>query len=348
MRRSTYRNFALAVIFVSLGTFGVLAQSSDQNFPTPVTSSEIIGSIKARNIGDGRLTRYFYAFDGGQGDIFINVVTKNFVGDIDIFTLEALKPLTKMVIYPDSQPTETGRLIYLRRGERLLLRIEARTPNDDPATFRIKFGGSFIALAGETGNDAPTIKSTESEPDSGVRVNSVGTIIEVLPKAKLAKEASVEKATVITTGDKVQVEIPAPLGKADSGGERKKPSVIVTEAPEVRTVFGARREAPKNDERISEKKPEQRTTSNPKAIPPKKPTSRAAKATKTADAPVEKIADPLAGIHLIIQLKTGDVIQRPMSEVARFSVDKGVLTVIGKDGKTARYSILDVVKVTIE
>ncbi len=37
-----------------------------------------------------------------------------------------------------------------------------------------------------------------------------------------------------------------------------------------------------------------------------------------------------------------------MSEVLRVGVDKGVLTLITKDGKIARYSILDVAKMTIE
>ena len=36
-----------------------------------------------------------------------------------------------------------------------------------------------------------------------------------------------------------------------------------------------------------------------------------------------------------------------MSEVSKFSVDKGVLTVIAKDGSIG-YSMLDVAKVTIE
>jgi hypothetical protein len=46
--------------------------------------------------------------------------------------------------------------------------------------------------------------------------------------------------------------------------------------------------------------------------------------------------------------KDGTTIERPMSEVLRFTVDKGVLTVISKDGRIGRYSILDVAKVTIQ
>src|SRR6187549_3030880 len=78
------------------------AQSSDQNFPTPLTTNEVSGTIKARDMGDARLTTYFFAFDGGQGDMFINVVTQNFSGDIDVFTADAMLPLAKMVMYADA------------------------------------------------------------------------------------------------------------------------------------------------------------------------------------------------------------------------------------------------------
>ncbi len=37
-----------------------------------------------------------------------------------------------------------------------------------------------------------------------------------------------------------------------------------------------------------------------------------------------------------------------MSEVLKVGVDKGVLTIISKDGAIGRYSILDVAKMTIE
>src|SRR5436190_4724984 len=168
---------------VSLFTFAAAAQSTDQNFPTPLTTNEIDGTVKARDMGDPRATTYFYAFDGGQGDLFINVVAKNFTGDIDIFTVDGMTPLTKMVVYADADPSETGRLVYLRKPEQLLLRIQGRTPNDDPATFRIKFGGSVIALAPQKQAAEPTVAGTD--PNSpGVKVNSAGRIVAVVPKPK--------------------------------------------------------------------------------------------------------------------------------------------------------------------
>ena len=116
-RVSGFGFFAAAAILL-LGSISSIAQSSDQNFPTPLTTNEVDGVIKARVIGDPRATTYFYAFDGGQGDIFINVVTKNFSGDIDIFSAQAMTPLAKMVIYPESGASETGRLTRCGRIRR--------------------------------------------------------------------------------------------------------------------------------------------------------------------------------------------------------------------------------------
>jgi hypothetical protein len=322
--------------------FSVVAQSSDQNFPTPITSSELSGTIKARDIGDSRLTTYFFTFDGAQGDIFINVVTKNLSGDIDIFSADGLRPLTKMVVYADGDVSETGRLIYLRKPERLLLRIEGRPPGDDPATFRIKFGGSFIALRA-TEELKPV--TTAKKDVTGIRVNSVGTIIETKPKQVPAKNPLPEKPkiTPVAASEAKKEEV---IAKKDVDTVARKPAVVVEEFP----------------------KPEDKTEPvKTKPGPESKPvvTTRPGKpkVTPTASKPVkegvsppvsppvsieEKRPDPLANIRLVIQLKDGGIIERRLSEVVRFSVDNGILTVIAKDAKIARYSMLLVAKVTIE
>ena len=114
--------------------FCVSAHTHNQatrTYPTPVTTNEINGKIAARDIGDARLTSYFYTFDGNQGDIFINVQTSNFNGDIDVFTADSTKSFTRITVYADISQNETGRVIYLRKPEKLLLRIQGRTPNDD-------------------------------------------------------------------------------------------------------------------------------------------------------------------------------------------------------------------------
>ncbi len=128
----------------------ISAQSTNQDAPTLVTSDQIVGVIKPRRIGDNRLTRYFYVFSANQGDLFINVRAQNFDGDIDLFISENLRPLAKITIYSADTTIETSRVVYLRKSERLLLRVEGRTPNDSPAQFYIKFAGSFIVLAAPT------------------------------------------------------------------------------------------------------------------------------------------------------------------------------------------------------
>jgi hypothetical protein len=168
-------------LFFTVASF---SQSTDQNLPTAITSNQIDGEIKARDIGDSRLTTYYYIFNGNRGDIFINVVTKNLNGDIDIFSAQGLNPLTKITLFADNSESETGRVVYMRKPEKLILRIQGRSPNDDPATFQIKFAGSFEPLdsvANKNENDFPTINATNQ---GSVKVNSVGTIIEEPPKPK--------------------------------------------------------------------------------------------------------------------------------------------------------------------
>ena len=178
-----------------------------QAFPTAITSNELSGTIRARDLGDARLTTYFYVFNGKQGDVFINVVTKNLDGDIDIFTADNLKPLTKITVYSDNSDSETGRVIYLRQPQKLILRVEGKTPTDEPASFRIKFAGSFEPLAGtfaETDESKqPEVKSNEQ---GDIRVNSVGTIIEVKPKSKPTPKTTASKVETKKVDEKKESE----------------------------------------------------------------------------------------------------------------------------------------------
>jgi hypothetical protein len=336
-------SFFLSVCFSSRA----LAQSTNQTFPTPVTTNEITGVIKARDIGDARLTGYFYTFNGTQGDIFVNVVTKNFNGDIDIFAVEGLRSLTKIVIYADSSSNETGRLIYLRKPEKLLLRIEGRSPNDDPATFRIKFAGSFVAAEGGTETKAPEMPEIKAENDSGVRVNSVGTIIEVIPKPKPTPRETVAKVEPPVK----KVEEP----EVKPADEEKKPEKIrVLVSDNVSRV--KKPETPKKDVKKPVQKPvkpatkktdetgaEADTEVNTADNPPSTTKKPKVTSPKTPPAP-----NPLESVHLVILFKDGKKIERPMSEVIRFNVDKGILTVVLNDGTMLKHSILDVEKVTIE
>jgi hypothetical protein len=377
-RLTSFFRLALACALLLCCISVVTAQSTNQNYPTPITTNEITGSIKARDIGDNRVTSYYYQFDADQGDLFINILTHNFNGDIDVFTMTGLRPLTKIVVYADYGENETGRVLYFRKPEKMILRVQGRTPGDDPATFRIKFAGSFVASHLAEPTSDPELPSVTPKNDSGIRVNSVGTIVEVIPKAtptpravptvadsvaekpeptksETETEAKVETEvkTLPATEEapkKLEVAVTENIPPAETrpatrrpgrGQRRTPPKPAPAEKPTVTTPT----ETPATVAETPIEKPTV-TTETETTAPAKPPASR--RATKTTKPPETKAPDPLASIKLVIQFKDGSIVQRPMSEVLRFSVDKGILTVIAKDGSIGRYSILDVAEVTIK
>jgi hypothetical protein len=320
------------------------AQSTSQSFPTPVASSEISGTIPARDIGDSRVTTYYYTFEGSIGDVFVNVATKNFTGDVDIFADNGLRPLSKIVVYADLAENETGRVIYLRKPEKLLLRVQGRSPGDETASYRIKFAGSFVAAKESDAPAEPELPKVTAKNETGIRVNSVGTIIEVAPTGRRTETpretAAVERAaktepTVAAKETAVAEKEPETAEPAKP--EELKPTVITTETlREIKTEKPARTRSARRT--TTAKNNTLKRTATPAAAD--------APAAKAEDGPPE--ADPLANIHLVIQFKDGKSIERPMNEVFKFSVDKGVLTVVSKDGRIGKYSILEVEKVTIQ
>jgi hypothetical protein len=359
--RFFFRSAFLFVVLSSvIGVETSHAQSTNQNFPTPVTSSEISGTIKARDVGDARLTSYFYQFDADQGDLFINVVARNFTGDIDVFTVSGLRPLTKIVLYADFGENETGRVIYLRKPEKMILRVQGRTPGDDPATFRIKFAGSFVPSTQTEPAAEPELPTLTAKNESGIRVNSVGTIVEIIPKATPTPVPPASVANAVEEQAEKEKAAETSASKSDDKAEPaadapdKKLEVVVTEnIPEKKetvTPAATRRRTrgrvpakttppPKTESKSTETGTDVRTV-----LPPRSRRGQApAKTAATAKEP-----DPLEKINLVIMFKDGTSVERPMSEVLRFTVDKGVLTVISKDGRIGRYSILDVEKVTIQ
>ena len=323
----------------------IKAQSTNQNFPTAVTSNEINGTIKARDIGDARLTTYFYTFNGNQGDIFINVVTKNLDGDIDVFTAEGLRPLTKIRVYSDNPEGETGRVIYLRQPLKLILRVEGKTPTDEPASFRIKFAGSFQAVAGAPETDESKQPEVTANQDSDVRVNSVGTIIEIKPKPTPTPRIAKVEREEPKRDEKTETK---PSKSDESDEEAKKPEVVVSEnLPEKKDEAETKPEVALPETPKKSTTPRRRTT-------PRSRRNQTAETTETKPKP-EKKTEPvpvapaeLANISLIVDFKDGRKIERPMSEILKFGVDKGILTIIAKDGSMGRYSILDIVRITVE
>jgi hypothetical protein len=382
--KKTLRLCVSALVILFLLT-SAEAQSTNQSHPTAVTSNEISGAIKARDLGDARLTSYFYVFNANQGDVFINVVASNFNGNIDVFTSDGLRPLTKIVVFADTSINETGRVVYLRKPERLILRVEGRTPNDDPATFRIKFAGSFQALSENEQTDAPAEPKVASGSDSDIRVNSVGTIIHVKPKPtpqpketvaetkpiekSVANETKTEESKKVDSEDVVQqISVETNTEKSviaeTAVNDKNERNIEVGETGNKIEVVVTDNAQPteKQEENVERANPavdESNETAKTVTIKP----AESAKATKTTrnsrvsaraadrnarNAKAVELNAALENIRLIVLMKDGAKIEKPMSEILRVGVDKGVLTVIAKDGTINRYSIIDVAKMTIE
>lgn len=349
LARAVYR-YAAPFSFVMTMAAITLAQSTQREFPTPITMPEISATIRSRDIGDARLTTHWYLLETGQGDLFLNIATRNLNADFDVFTFSNLAPVTKVVVFADAGDFETGRVLYFRKPEKLLLRVQGRTPGDEPATYRLKFAGSFVASRENIRE--PELPRATVDTEAGVRVNTVGTIIPTPRKVEPTRPATDvttanEEKAARTNEPERRVEDtgetkPTAETKEDSsetGNEEPTTSKRVTTAANRRRKTGVRPAKPPAANSAPTEAPRARSTRIPAND------RRRVNEPKRAEPPK---ADPLANVKLAIMFKDGTRIDKPLPEVLRFTVDRGMLTVIGKDGTIARYSMIDVAKVTIE
>jgi len=354
------RSLSTAVIFGAVVTLAVAAgafsQSTQQEFPTPITEPDISATIKPRDIGDARLTTHWYLLEAGQGDLFVNIATRNLNADFDVFNFGSLAPVTKVVVFADAGEYETGRVLYFRKPERLLLRVQGRTPGDDAATYRLKFAGSFIASRANVRE--PEVPKATVETEGGVRVNSVGTILPTAKKVETVRPTtdearrtdepvtkSEEKAETAADTESPPANVSEPKPEPES---KEETSAAKTEEPlkTARTPKPARRrssripppESPGTDASAPE---------GPKGRADRVPPRGRARTGESKTGEPAKV-DPLANVKLVILFKDGSRIDRALPEVLRFTVDRGTLTVVNRDGTIGRYSMVDVAKVTIE
>jgi hypothetical protein len=329
LNKNATRLFYLLVVLLTTA-LSSHAQSLDQNAPAPVRSNTVVGQIAARDLGDSRMTDHYYALTGTPGDLLITVQTQNLNGDIDVFTAGTLRPLIKLTLYAESA-TPVTKSIYLRKHEDLVLRIEARSPNDDPGTYRLFFGGSFEPIVGGPDvaeNETPSPAGTETPATGGrrtKRVNSVGaTIAEPEPSPEIVAAPTPEPSP-----EAKPIESPTPVEKPAETAETPGPA----RAPRAR-------KAPPRRVGTTARTP--RTTT-------RQPTETA-RTTATTTPPVEKPkpeSEPEVGPRLVIETTDGTLINRPMSGVRRVTVENGQVVVVGKDGKIDRILLANVVRMTI-
>lgn len=321
------------------------AQSSEAGAPTPISAKDLSGSIAARDIGDSRFTRHYYAFGGNPGDVLITVQSKNLNGDVDIFTAGTLRPLLKFTLYAESSaPITKG--IYLRRHEDLILRVEARTPNDDLGTYEIRFGGTFESkaapLVAEGEKAEPAIDLSARAGKTGRRVTSAGARINEPPPPPPEEVAVVPPA-------------PTPSPKA-TPAERTEPAPRATPSRRVRGRAPARRTTqPQPDVTAVDKKvtapaevkePEKVATAEPEPARPARRTGRRGARAPVTTPPVAP--EPPSGPRLVLEMLDGTRTERFMSTIRRVTIENNQIVVTGKDGKIDRTRMNEVLRMTIE
>ena len=326
LNNNATRLFCLLAVLLPLA-LPVCAQSLDQNAPAPVRSNTVTGRISARDLGDARLTDHFYAFAGTPGDLLITITSQNLNGDVDVFTAGTLRPLLHLTLYAEVSSPVT-KSIYLRKREDLILRVEARSPNDNEGTYRLFFGGSFEPIAG-----GPDIAENETEATASTetpgarktrRVNSAGARIAE-PEPPVTETAAAP--TPEPSPEAKPIESPTPVETAESA----KP------APPARTP---RRKAP----------PRRVGTTARAAKEPTRPPAETARTTEPATPPAEQPKpepEPEAGPRLVIETNDGTLINRPMSGVRRVTVENGQGVVVGKNGKIDRFLLANVIRMAI-
>jgi hypothetical protein len=318
------------------------AQSVDVATPTPISANDLSGSIAARDIGDSRLTHHYYAFSGNPGDVLITVQSKNLNGDVDVFTAGTLRPLLKFTLYAEStSPITKG--IFLRRHEDLILRVQARSPNDDEGIYQIRFGGSFEPIAAplvaEAEKPESTIELSTGSAKKGRRVTSAGARIN--EPAPPPEEVAVVPPAPTPSPEATPAEStePAPVRATPNRRGRGRAAARRTPAPRPELT------TPNKETKPAEVKEPEKVAGEPE---PARPARRSGKrgVRTPAITPVEP--EPPTGPRLVLELLDGTRSERFMSTIRRVTIENNQIVVTGKDGKIARTRMSEVLRMTIE
>ncbi|HZH29250.1 MAG TPA: hypothetical protein VEY11_00535 [Pyrinomonadaceae bacterium] len=383
--RTTARRLIPAATLALLLVASARAQSIDPNSPTPVVSNEIAGSIAPLDIGDARSTRFFYTFSGLQGDLELTVESFNLEGDVDIFVANNMRPLTKVTLYAGTSANRSAKTVYLRRDEPLILRVQARTPNDAEGTYRIRLGGAFrpaspLATEGGVPGDttAANTGATGTAPTGANRkvrrVSSVGARIEE-PVVEVAREepARPEPAPAPPAAAGRTSPNPKPARSRSGARRTSRAETARRNSPNREAVDGdAQKAGASKDETANAAKASDAPNGNeatesvprPKAErarPVRVPRARGNRNTTTARRTGATPAEPVpsspeaaaatpapASARLVLVMRDGETFERDMSSIRRVTVENGVLVIVSKTGKTERQPMTAVLRMSIE
>jgi hypothetical protein len=345
-----------AVVIVIAYALSATAQSTSLDYPTPITGDQLSGVIQARDIGDSRLTRHFYVLSGTTGDLTIALQYSNLNGDIDLFTLDGMRPLAKIGLVASDNTIKVERTVFLRIEEKLILRVEAKSANDDPGRYQIHFSGTFSAIVDAA--DAPPPPTVEGKTTSTNRrrVTTAGeVIIEPEPEPVAKAEPPPKPAPAVASPAKPRTR---PARGTATPTARSTPNPTGSGTGTTGTARNTRTGRAKTAPPTTATPPADTNATNPAptastARPaPRKPTNRSTARTTPATSPAAPTPapepDPMANARLVVETRDGGLHEHYMRDVRRFTVEKGILLVIMKDGKTERQPMSNVLRVVIE
>ena len=341
--RKRFVHLGLLLALLASTFAGTYAQSSEATAPTPISANDLSGSIAARDIGDSRFTHHYYAFSGNPGDVLITVQSKNLNGDVDVFTAGTLRPLLKFTLYAESSsPTTKG--IFLRRHEDLILRVEARSPNDDEGTYQIRFGGSFepvaAPLVAAAEKPEATIELSTGSAKKGRRVTSAGARINEPAPPPEAVAVATPAPTPSPEATPAESTEPARVRSTPSRRGRGRAAARRTPAPQPEVTTRDTETKP-----VEVKKPEEVATGEPE---PARPTRRTGRRGARQPAPTPVAPEPPSGPRLVLEMVDGTRSERFMSTIRRVTIENNQIVVTGKDGKIDRTRMSEVLRMTIE
>lgn len=360
--RATALALQLALLAAS-----AFAQSSDPERPTPALTNEITGRIAPRDVGDPRRTRHFYAFGAQQGDLELTVESSNLEGDVDLFTAAALRPLAKVTLFAGLGSGVT-RTVFLRRGESLVLRVQARTPNDAEGSYRIRLGSTFVPAVASAGLETAPDESAAASPSrttTGRRVTSTGARIEEpLPEptperaAAAEPEATPEPAPTPARRTTARGRTGTRRGGARAGtaaGRATRDAERPRDETAARTEPSTEPSAAPTPEAAAPPRTSARGSRNTRGRTGAASRSgRQARAEAATDAATAEPSAPaptgleLPGTRLVLELREGGRVEREMSAVRRVTVERGQIVILHRSGQIERQPLSNVLRMSIE
>ena len=352
---------ATAALLLLAAAAPLRAQSNDANYPTPVFTSEIVGRIAPRDVGDPRRTRHFYTFRGTEGDLVVNLETSNLTGDVDVFTATTFRPLVKFTLFGDA--ARLTKSFYLRGEQSLVLRVEARAVGDAEGAYRVSFGGSFAPAPAELANAPAPAAPTLSEPSNREgtrRVTSTGARIDEPRPEPTPEEAAAPRPTPTprrSTGRTGSVA--SRRGRAARTTPARPRTDTPTAPPDAARPETAETRRPEESTTEPRNAPETPAADTPRDAPaPRTTTPRRRGSTRTTrrgSAGAARAAEPVVtpppaapAQRLIVVTKDGETLEHSMGAVRRVTVENNQLVIHMRDGKVIRRPMLDVLRMSIE